>query len=263
MSEIAERVREMPWYHTIDLGDGLVTQGYVDTRPCAARLPWPPLEGRRCLDVGTQNGFWAFEMERRGAAEVIGIDLGAEGDSDYTARQRLGAGVDTAEEGARDVSREGFELAREALGSRAQWRAKSVYELTPDDFGMFDVVFVGSLLLHLRDPILALERVRSVCREEALVFDVFDPVATLLRRAPSARLDGQRNWWWTPNWQALRRMIESAGFEILERSGLVFVPIGPAARRPRLLRSQWLDPLAHLAVRRGSPQVGVRVRPLG
>ena len=124
-------------------------------------------------------------------------------------------------------------------------------------------MFVGSLLLHLRDPVLALERVQEVCRGEALIFDVFDPVATLLRRAPSARLDGRRNWWWTPNWQALRRMIESAGFEIVERSGLVFVPIGPAAKRPKLLRSQWLDPLAHLAVWRGSPQVGVRVRPLG
>ena len=40
-AELAERVRAMPWYHTIDLGDGLVTQGYVDTRPCVDKLPWP------------------------------------------------------------------------------------------------------------------------------------------------------------------------------------------------------------------------------
>ena len=33
------------------------------------------LRGKRCLDVGTYDGFWAFEMERRGAAEVVAVDV--------------------------------------------------------------------------------------------------------------------------------------------------------------------------------------------
>lgn len=33
-----------------------------------SKLPLPDsLDGMRCLDVGTQNGFWAFELERRAA----------------------------------------------------------------------------------------------------------------------------------------------------------------------------------------------------
>jgi tRNA (mo5U34)-methyltransferase len=263
MSSLRDRVEAMAWYHTIDLGDGVVARGYVDTRSCTAKLPFPPsLEGKRCLDVGTQNGFWAFELERRGAAEVVAVDLGEERDSDFPARARLTAAAGEGPENARAVARAGFELAREALGSQVQWRACSVYELSTEELGSFDFVFLGSLLLHLRDPVLALERVREVCRGEALFFDVFDPVATLTRRGPSARLDGQLNWWWTPNWQALRRMIESAGFDVVERSGLVFVPIGPAAKRPRLRRSQLLDPLAWMSVWRGSPQIGVRARPV-
>jgi len=40
----------------------------------AERLPWPDLRGARCLDIGTADGFWAFEMERRGAADVLATD---------------------------------------------------------------------------------------------------------------------------------------------------------------------------------------------
>ena len=74
---LAEQVKAFPvWYHTLDLGDGVVTEGFFDHRPVLERYPIPAdLTGMRCLDVGTMDGFWAFEMERRGAAEVIAIDL--------------------------------------------------------------------------------------------------------------------------------------------------------------------------------------------
>ena len=64
------------WYHTIDLPDGSSTPGYFDTRAAPPYVVWPDaLRGGRCLDVGTFDGFWAFEMERRGAAEVVAIDV--------------------------------------------------------------------------------------------------------------------------------------------------------------------------------------------
>ena len=40
------------------------------------------LAGKTALDVGTADGFWAFEMERRGAARVVAIDLPRLGDCD-------------------------------------------------------------------------------------------------------------------------------------------------------------------------------------
>ena len=65
----------VPWYHTIELPTG-PTPGEYDLRKSVNKLPFPPtLEGRRCLDVGTHDGFWAFEMERRRAAEVVAIDI--------------------------------------------------------------------------------------------------------------------------------------------------------------------------------------------
>jgi tRNA (mo5U34)-methyltransferase len=72
---LSERVAAIEWYHTLELAPGVVTPGWFDTRAVVAQLPLPPsLDGKRCLDVGTFDGFWAFEMERRGGS-VTAIDV--------------------------------------------------------------------------------------------------------------------------------------------------------------------------------------------
>src|SRR3954466_7130401 len=71
-----DEVAALQWYHTIELAPGIETPGWHDTRPIVGQIPFPAsLAGQRCLDVGTFDGFWAFEMERRGASEVVAIDI--------------------------------------------------------------------------------------------------------------------------------------------------------------------------------------------
>src|ERR1051326_1597538 len=68
VADSSDEVRNFAWYHTLELPGGVVTPGMFDTRPAATKIGMPPsLAGKRCLDVGTSDGFWAFEMERRGA----------------------------------------------------------------------------------------------------------------------------------------------------------------------------------------------------
>ena len=124
---LADRVRDARWYHTLELPGGVVTPGEYDLRPLLDRIPLPAsLAGLRCLDVGTRDGFWAFEMERRGAAEVVGIDLLDHSRLDWPEpRPDLGAGV-REELDSRDSA---FEVAREALGSRVERRELSIYDL--------------------------------------------------------------------------------------------------------------------------------------
>lgn len=257
------RVDEIRWYHTIDLPGGVTTPGFVDSRTCAPRLPFPDLGGKRCLDVGTMNGFWAFEMERRGAAQVTTIDVDDISEIDWPPRMRL-KGTETkylpADDRLHTIS--GFNVAKAALGSDVERRAVNVYDLSPDAVGTFDFAFVGSILLHLRDPILALDRVRSVCTGEALIFEAIDLVGTLLSpRQPRAHLDAEKVWYWTPNAIALRRMIESAGFDVIERTPLIYEPVGAAFRTfsPRQLLRGGVN-LA-VGVRKGFPHIGWRVRP--
>src|SRR3954454_13821602 len=112
---LADRVAATSWYHTIDLGSGVVTPGEYDLRPILGRVPLPrSLTGMRCLDVGTHDGFWAFEMERRGAERVLAIDL------DDPARLDWPQGMPALDRATLDelaARRRCFKIAREALGS--------------------------------------------------------------------------------------------------------------------------------------------------
>ena len=76
------------WYHTIELAPGLTTKDAVyDLRPIADRSGLPEsLAGLTVLDVGTADGFWAFEMERRGAERVVAVDIGHMGQSNVLPR---------------------------------------------------------------------------------------------------------------------------------------------------------------------------------
>jgi tRNA (mo5U34)-methyltransferase len=234
-TSLAAEVAETSWYHTIELPDGTVTSGNFDTLRERDHLPLPEsLTGKRCLDVGTSDGFWAFEMERRGAAEVVAVDVPDRADLDWPA-------VVNDEEWRR-VERigehRGFQIAKRALGSRVKLLERPVYELQPDEVGQFDFAFAGSLLLHLRDPVGALIAVRRVLRGEILSADTVSPLLTLMHpRQPVARLEAP-GWplWWLVNLAGYRRLFEVSGYEV-ERVGRPFL-LKPAANYTNTARSR-------------------------
>jgi tRNA (mo5U34)-methyltransferase len=252
------------WYHTLELAPGVVTPGWFDTRALAPTLPWPQLRGRRCLDIGTFDGFWAFAMERGGAAEVVAVDLLDPQAWDWPPDTRPET---VAAVGERKRRGEGFEVARAALGSSVTRVERSVYDLTPATNGTFDVVYLGSLLLHLRDPLRALAAVRSVLRPdgELLVVDAIDlPRSLTLPRLPVATLDGVgRPWWWKPNLAGLARMVEVSGLEVVGAPRRVWMTPGDGQTHPRprpaLLRSR-AGREALINAWRGEPHGVVRAR---
>src|SRR4051794_41904401 len=82
------RVEQRSWYHTIEVQPGLVTEGWFDLRSHVARYGLPErMDGMRALDIGTWDGFWAFEMERRGAT-VVALDVDHENEYDWPPRRR-------------------------------------------------------------------------------------------------------------------------------------------------------------------------------
>src|SRR3954452_12785669 len=151
--DLAAEVGALDWYHTIELAPGIETPGWHDTRPILPQIPFPrSLTGKRCLDVGTFDGFWGFEMERRGAAEVVAIDILDPEHWDWP----LGSERAVVEAiGRRKAAGRGFEIAKRELGSSVQRLEKSVYDVDETDMGRFDLVYLGSLLIHLRDPVRA------------------------------------------------------------------------------------------------------------
>jgi 2-polyprenyl-3-methyl-5-hydroxy-6-metoxy-1,4-benzoquinol methylase len=229
-AEARAAVAEVPlWYHTIEVAPGVVTPGQFDLRPVADRLPWPDVQGLRCLDVGTFDGFLAFELERRGASEVVATDIGSheEWDWPHTMRSR---GPEYMREVAGLETGRGFEVAKRLLGSSVERVVVSVYDLDPERLGKFDVVVCGSLLLHLRDPLRALEGIRSVCRGSFMSSEEIDGQLTVLQpRRPALRLDGRSDLfqWFIPNAAAHRQMLEAAGFSLERWTRPYSNPFGP------------------------------------
>ena len=170
IEEIRRKIaRIQSWYHRIDLGDGIETPGHFRMSDYLAHYHLPEqMDGMRVLDVGASTGFFAYEFERRGAAEVIGIELPSWSDHDWTPRYRLEFEAKNRSEKQnidRVVMHDGFTVVGEALGStRVKRIYKPIYELSSQELGTFDIVFSGAMLMHVRDPILGLHPRRPAHR---------------------------------------------------------------------------------------------------
>lgn len=198
--------RVQVWYHTIDLGDGIVTPGMFDHREYLDEYGLPAdLSGQRVLDVGTANGFFAFEMERRGARKVVAVDT------------------------AHPWS---FRLCRRALGSRAAYVRADIHDLTPRRLGgTFDLVFCGDLLLHLDDIVGAMRTLRKLTRgtvivasalmdgtdeSQPLVHAALTRETVTLTRGPARGDQRSFNATWIGNRMFYRRLLEYTGFTDVE-----------------------------------------------
>jgi tRNA (mo5U34)-methyltransferase len=206
-SEIIDEIKNYNWYHTIELKHGIRTPGRFNHYPLLSdyRLP-ERLDGMRCLDVATMDGFWAFEMERRGAAEVVALDVPRFGDVDMPPRQRRAAKLEElrAEHGW------AFRCARRLLGSKVRYEQMKVYDLSPRQLGKFDFVMVGDLLLHLMNPMAACDAIYEVTTGEAHFVECFSP---FIPRMAMMYQSADQATWWGLSLSAIEKILWDAGFD--------------------------------------------------
>jgi tRNA (mo5U34)-methyltransferase len=213
--DLKRRIASFPfWYHRIEL-PGAVTPGTTPIHIESYQIP-NDLTGKRVLDVGAWDGFWTFEAIKRGAAQAVAID----DFSDYLGRLK------TTDRKVWET----FDLCREALGydhDRCQRHELSVYDLTPERFGEFDIVFFFGTLYHLRHPMLALDRLSAVCKEEmyveSAILDDFSPYRGGLNKGypggqmvlefyPDKQYGDNSTNWFVPTMHCLAHMVRVAGF---------------------------------------------------
>ncbi len=197
-----EAVSKIQWYHSMDLGNGIVTRGWdTHTASRLKSLHFPEsLAGKSFLDIGAWDGFYSFEAERRGAARVLATD-----------------GFIWAGKGW--SSKAGFDLAHKLLHSKVESQVISVYDITPQTVGQFDVVLFSGVLYHLEDPYLAIRNVASVTKE-LLILETHTDLEFKRRPAiafyPGAELNGDPTNWCGPNTAAVKAMLSSCGFTDVE-----------------------------------------------
>jgi 2-polyprenyl-3-methyl-5-hydroxy-6-metoxy-1,4-benzoquinol methylase len=141
---IQQTLGRYKFYHVLPVTDTIRTAGWAP--PVVQRTQAMVLNalrtlnvgGKRVLDVGCRDGLFSFEAEKLGAGEVIAID--------------------------NDLSRGAVEFLIPYFRSQVQMHELNLYDLTPDHFGLFDVVVCAGVLYHLRFPFWGLQRIRSVVR---------------------------------------------------------------------------------------------------
>jgi SAM-dependent methyltransferase len=211
----AQDVLDAPhrWYHTVDLAPDVATPGWVDLRAHVGKIGLPArLEGR-ALDVGMFDGFWAFELERRGA-QVVGIDVDEIPPPDAPRIHYDRVRAEALAEGL--APGHGFAVLKDYFGSAVERVVVNVMHLTDDAVGgPVDFAFVGALLLHLRDPVGALENVLQCVRPGGRLV-CYEPVTRPSRRDRAARAEFRAlrsSWtWWYPNAACLQEWVQTAGF---------------------------------------------------
>lgn len=262
VKELRRRVGALTWHHAIDLGGGVVTPGLTDAP--IPRHVFPSFEGKSVLDIGAWDGYYSFLAEREGAARVVALDHYAWG-VDFDARTRYwdecrAHGV--LPDHARDESdfwrpdlpgKQGFDLAREALGSRVEDVVADFMTADLAALGTFVVVLYLGVLYHVRDPLGALERLRRVTREVAVIETEAVWVhglehEPLLAFSPGDEMGRRLDFgnWYAPNEAALLGMLRVAGFSRVEMkvgpSPEVHPDIRPASRVDAVLGREVAKP---------------------
>jgi tRNA (mo5U34)-methyltransferase len=216
LDELRIEAEKIQWFHTMDLGRGLRTAGHYEPSRTLPRLRLPArLDGKTVLDVGAWDGAYSFEMERRGAARVLATDQFCWGGNGW-------------------ATQDGFNLARRALGSKVEDQTIDVLDLSPEAVGgTYDIVLFLGVLYHMANPLLALEKVRSVAGDLLVVETEVDMLFTRRPAAaffPTTELNDDPTNWWAPNVPAVLGMLHAVGFR---RAEVVF-------RRPAAVRvARW------------------------
>ncbi len=189
-----DQLHALGWYHSIELPDGAVIQGLQSIELLRTRLAQFPipldLRGKRVLDIGAWDGWFSFEMERRGA-QVVALDS------------------------ARNPK---LPLARDLLKSKIEYVIADISRVSSKDLGRFDIVLFMGVLYHLKHPLLALENVCEMtndlaCVESYVIDDGGDLNAPpILEFYEGRELRGQFDNWCGPNTSCLLAMARAAGF---------------------------------------------------
>ena len=208
-----------PWFHCIDLGDGIrtKTQSAIGEPVEHPQPTWKAvqvctpddLSGKSVLDVGCNAGFYSIEMKRRGAARVLGVDS------------------------QRDLIRQA-QFVRRVLGADVEYERRSVYDLDPIQMGQFDVTLALGLIYHCKHPVLALEKLFAITREllvietavyppekvpESFEYDeggsrpTLHPLAYIENTADAKEAIYN---WFVPSVNALTALLKNVGFERVE-----------------------------------------------
>ncbi len=197
VEDLQRQVGLVTWFHSIDLGHGVITPGHKSPSSLKALAEAffgsLAVRGRTLIDVGAWDGFYSFEAKRRGAARVVA--------SDNFVWQRYGRG--------------GFDLARRQLGE-IEFNEIDLPDLTPERVGVFDIVLFAGVFYHLLDGPKLLKQIATLAADLLIVEtcqDMLDSQRPAMAYYPGSVLSDDDTNFWGPNPALIYHLLSEGGFE--------------------------------------------------
>ena len=169
---VVASIDECDFYHTMEIPGHGVVQGKWDLREGVDQyLGGVNFKGKRVFELGTASGFLCFEMEKRGA-EVVAHDIGEDQEWDmvpfcqYDYKKRIHEFKEYC-----NRLKNAYWYAHNAYNSKANVVYGSVYDI-PKEIDAVDIGTFCSILLHLRDPFLALQSATRLVKDTVIVTDL-------------------------------------------------------------------------------------------
>jgi tRNA (mo5U34)-methyltransferase len=219
------------WWHSIDLGQDVVTKGTKTPEILQHELEslrLPDLRDKTVLDIGSWDGFFSFEAERRGARRVVALDhyVWSLDFAKYVqyweeCKERGVAPLPGQEtpnwQPDKLPGKHGYDIAHKALDSKVEAVVGDFMTMDLEPLGTFDVVFFLGVLYHMENPLASLRRVAfltnsvAIIETHAIVVPEYEHLE-ICEFYSSNQLAGDASNWWGPNLKALTGMCRAAGF---------------------------------------------------
>lgn len=198
------RAAALRWFHSIDLGNGIITPGQASLEQLQAQAEMyfagDVVRGASVLDIGCWDGFNSLEAVRRGASRVVALDHWVWHHHEWASRQTI-------------------ELVREAAAPSLEIVDMDLPDIAPASVGRFDIVLFCGVLYHLKDMVAGLTAAASVAGRMLIVETHMD-AADFARPAavfyPGTELNNDPSNWWGPNRACVDGMLATVGFPRVE-----------------------------------------------
>ena len=203
---VREEVGRHFWWHSIDLGAGIVTPGRktVEDQRLEADVFFGPIDltGKSVIDIGAWNGAYSFDARKRGATRVLAVDESTWLDPRFKGK-------------------DAFDFANTVLGAEVESRIVDISKPLPSDIGQFDVVLFAGVFYHLRNPIAGLQNAAALAKELLIVetyIDIRDYPRPAMVFYPTDELAGDATNWWGPNEACVLALLKDLGFSHIDAS---------------------------------------------
>lgn len=196
-NEIRQQVEQIKWFHTIDLGNDITTNGVDDSVNKLKTLKMNGYVSRKSvLDIGAWDGFFSFEAEKLGASKVVAVDPFMWNDNQWG-------------------SKKGFTLAQQALNSKVQdLNLNDISEIQTLD--PFDVVLFLGVFYHLKDPFTLLEKVANITNDMLILeteLDIRNNDFPMMSFNYNKEVFEDHTNYWFPNPKGMEALLKTVGFK--------------------------------------------------